>query len=124
MICIFCGKETGKEKRWHLDCLDQAIEDEFGIDVYNILLEQAAAIKRDRIPGWLEKLIKEGVDEGRRHITRFKIFCYLKLFKQSPEVIRERIMEFNRNCRPPEDEKEVDYHIRYLERYWGRKEGS
>lgn len=115
MKCVFCGEESG-EKRWHLDCFDSIIEEEFGVDVYNILLERSMVIKRGEIPEWIKRLAEEGVEEGRRHITRFKIYLSLAMLKVDKEKIREIIEKFNQNCRPPENERVVEYHIKYLER--------
>jgi hypothetical protein len=114
MNCIFCGNES--KKKWHIDCLDSAIEEEFGTDVWDMLIEKSLVFKKDAIPEWLENLIQEGVDEGRRYVTRFKIFCSLKKFNQSPDIIREKLLEFNSHCRPPELDRNVEYHVRYLTR--------
>jgi len=116
MICIFCNKETGTDKRWHLDCFDTAIEEEFGVDMYNLLLERSILIQKGKVPYWIEKLVEEGVEEGRRHKTRFKIYLSLYFLKVPKEKIRELIWKFNENCRPPEKKNIVEYHINYLER--------
>jgi hypothetical protein len=114
MNCLFCQKEVKTNKKWHLDCLDDCIEEEFGIDVYNLLLMKSSIYNQEKIPFWLEELIQNGVNEGKRHITRFKIFCYLNLFKQPNETIKQKLIDFNKNCRPPENENIIHYHINYL----------
>ena len=114
MECVFCNKEVKNNKKWHLDCLDDCIEEEFGIDIFNQILETSFIFSKEKIPFFVEELIQNGVNEGKRHITRFKIFCYLNLFNQSNGVIKQKILEFNKNCRPPDDENIVNYHINYL----------
>lgn len=121
MNCIFCGNES--EKKWHLDCLDVAVEEEFGADAYNFLLAQSVAMQKGTMPFWIERLISEGVDEGRRNIMRFKLVCFLNVLDIPFAEIRKRVWEFNKNCRPPERDREVDYHLRYLERYFRREDG-
>jgi hypothetical protein len=115
MNCIFCCKDS-KEKRWHLDCFDEEIEKTFGKEVYDILLEQSIIAQKNSIPAWIERLVAEGVDEGRRNITRFRIYATLFLLRFDEKEIRAKIFEFNKNCRPPENEREVEYHCRYFER--------
>jgi hypothetical protein len=114
MNCVFCGKETGTEKRWHLDCFDSAIEQEFGMKMYNLLLLESSKAEMKTIPNWIEKIIKEGVEMGKRHVTRFKLMVTLRALGFDNETIKEKIKEFNSNCRPPEHESIVDYHINYF----------
>ena len=115
MNCVFCNLDS-KDKKWHLDCFDTAIEEMFGKDVYNFLLQQSLAINNFSIPHWMERLIQEGVNEGRRNITRFKIYATLFALRNDEKTIREKILEFNKHCRPPENDREVEYHCRQLER--------
>ena len=114
MNCVFCNNES--QKRYHIDCLDEIIEVEFGTDIYDILLERSAVIRGNGIPYWLETLIGEGVSEGRRNITRFKIFANLQKLGVETSLIEEKIWEFNSHCHPPDMTTEVEYHIRTLKR--------
>lgn len=128
---VLCNEHhQGVTKAWEkvrfkiksLDFFDELIEDKFDDDVYLTLLKRSATMQKGSIPLWLEKLIKEGVEEGRRHKTRFKIFSFLNALEIPKEMIKEKILEFNSNCRPPELQTEVDYHIKYLtNRFFGRE---
>lgn len=109
---MFCGKDC--EKKWHLDCFEDAIIEEFGIGVYNILINHAAQQTAPPIPGWIYRLVDEGVEEGKRHKTRFQIYVFLKQLNIEKEEIEKLIWKFNSNCRPPESEEEVNYHVKYL----------
>jgi hypothetical protein len=114
MQCLFCKKES--EREWHLDCFDDQIIKEFGFDIYNLLLERAAIPKPEKrvMPDFVEQLIKEGVTEGKRHMTRIKLFYFLKIFDVDDKIIAEKLWRFNSNCRPPEEYERVKYHVKYL----------
>lgn len=116
MKCVFCNKEVVTNKRWHIDCLDTAIETEFGIDIYNHLLIQSSALQKNFVPFWVERLVKEGVEDGRRHKTLFRIFASLSVLGVDYDIIKKTIIEFNDNCRPPLPKSEIRYHVRYLTR--------
>lgn len=131
MNCIFCGKEI-EGRRYHLDCFEEEIEKVFGKEALNVLylvssghevvhLEEecsfcAAPKKREEI----FELIKKGVPEGRRHITRFIIMSNLRRLGYPKEKIKQLIFEFNSNCRPPEKESVVEYHVNYTFKRWER----
>ncbi len=120
MNCIFCNVEC-KEIRYHLDCFDTEIEKNFGIDVMNYLYENSKALNRkDQIPEWTESVLRQGVGEGKRNKMLFVLFSTLKKCNTQDEEIKRRLIEFNKKCRPPLPDKEIDYHVRYLTRRFSR----
>lgn len=70
--------------------------------------------------GWITKTINEGVKEGDRHITRYKLAINLKKSQWNDESIRKKILEFNSHCNPPEDTNIVNYHIKDIFKGWKR----
>lgn len=82
--------------------------------------EECKECSRKETKGWIRDIIKKGVYEGKRNITRFKIAVNLKKMGFPKKEIEKRIWEFNSNCKPPSDQREVDYHIKYMFRRWER----
>lgn len=131
MNCIFCGKEV-EGKRYHLDCFEEEIEKNFGKEALTILHlmasgheavhleEECSFCTQPRKRTEIFELIKKGVPEGRRHITRFIIMSNLRRLGYSKERIRQLVHAFNKNCQPPEQESVVNYHINYTFKRWER----
>lgn len=103
---------------------DEWIESKYGEEIWSILgmigtnhkmihdLGNCPECNKPMEKLWVRQLIENGADEGKRHISRYKIMMNLKRFGIEEKKIKEKIMEFNRNCRPPEQEKIVLNHVR------------
>lgn len=120
MRCLFCNKEVGRErKRWHLDCIDSAIEEEYGIELINLFYEESEI--RKKVPITIKKLIDNGVREGGRHRTRFLIFRTLKERKYPDIEIKAVLRKFNSVCTPPEVGAVVEYHFNNMVKQFERE---
>ncbi len=62
---------------------------------------------------WIKQTIENGVDEGKRNLTRFKLISNMFRKGWKDEEITKKIMEFNSKCNPPDEERQVKYHVRY-----------
>jgi hypothetical protein len=130
MNCIFCGKECNG--KYHMDCFDSEIEQVYGSNALPTLYmlmaghdlthieTECAECTKPRKRDEIFDLIRKGVEEGKRHITRFIIMSNLRRMNFSKEAIEKHVLEFNNNCRPPEDEKIVRYHMKNTFRRWER----
>jgi hypothetical protein len=89
-------------------------------DPPKIIIKEIVKVVRERprekkpVPDSILNLIKEGVEEGSRHINRYIIIKELFNAGYSDEEILEKVKEFNNNCKPPEQERIVEYHTNYL----------
>lgn len=61
---------------------------------------------------WIKQLMANGVDKGKRHLTRYKVMLYWKRRGSSDEEIMEKVLEFNSRCTPPEPENIVKSHVK------------
>jgi len=66
------------------------------------------------IPENIKELIKSGCEEGRRNFNTWLTVKELYKLGYDPEIISEKALEFNKNCRLPRDFREVELHINYL----------
>lgn len=112
MKCVFCDGEVVTNKRWHMDCLDTAIEEEYGIATMNAIWEFVSEREKKNVPEWLMKIIKTGVPRGRRHIIRGMIMINLHKRGFTNEEVAVLVMKFNDKCKPPEKLYTIKYHIK------------
>lgn len=77
-----------------------------------ILVEPAS--EPQSIPFWMADLLKNGVDEGRRNVERYKIIKELHARGYPPDAIESMVLTFNSRCHPPKEEHIVQNHVKYL----------
>lgn len=71
--------------------------------------------EKGEIPQYLLELINSGVSEGERHLNVFVIVKELhNLGYTDDKEILNYALEFNKNCRPPKEEKIVENHVKNL----------
>ena len=111
MKCVFCDTDAAPEKRWHIDCLDSAIEEEYGMQTMNEIWKFVADRSRKMVPAWLTNIMRKGTTDGDRHRMRYVVM--ITLFKQgfTDDEIAVFVRKFNDKCRKPEDERVVETHI-------------
>jgi len=57
----------------------------------------------------------KGTEKGKRHYAIFVLTTYLMNFlKLNNEEIIKRVLNFNRKCNPPEDEKTVEIQVKHI----------
>jgi len=73
----------------------------------------------------LFRQIRDGTDEGGRHYARFQIARELFRNGFTQDEIKEHLLTFNGNCRPPDDKNEVKSHadrmFKRAEKYFEEK---
>jgi len=74
--------------------------------------------KKPQKKDWIKKKIEAGADEGYRNISRFLLALNMKRAGMKDETIFENILKFNKNCRPPESERDVKNHFISIRRRW------
>ena len=112
-----------------LDKKDESVENTLGdnINQYYLLLGRHALVhqptkcpvcKKPRKRDWIQKKVEAGADEGHRNITRFLISLNMKRLGMKDQLILDKLLEFNNNCRPPEPERDVKVHMKSIARRW------
>lgn len=100
-----------------IDDLDTAIEEKYGIATMNFIWEflveeDMKELQAKKIPVWLDRLIKNGVGDGKRHVSRFVVMINLKERGFPDTAISDSVVHFNEKCRPPENRMIVARHIK------------
>ncbi len=131
-ICAFCEKpltENAKYK-YHMDCFDEEIEKHFGMNAQFLMISHQDHdwthnhnfCRICRSDNWLNSAIKNGVEQGMRHFSRWKLFVAMCRKGWSDEQIWNSLLEFNNNCSPPELKDIFEYHVRYMLKHIGEKD--
>jgi len=66
----------------------------------------------------ISKLLMGKFDTGKRRILQNSLYCKLRIRGKSIEETTQTITKVNRTCKPPLDEKEIEYNIKYAEAYY------
>lgn len=71
-------------------------------------------LKKQQIAPAVKILIASGAKEGMRNDARYRIFMHAKRRGWENEEILGLLLEFNRNCKPPDSEEKVKAHFRQM----------
>jgi len=66
----------------------------------------------------ISKLLMGKFEIGKRRILQNSLYCKLRIRGKSVEGATQTIFRVNRTCKPPLDEKEVNYNIKYAEAFY------
>lgn len=66
----------------------------------------------------LSKLLMGKFVKGERRVLQNSLYCKLRIRGKSVEESTDAIIKVNRSCKPPLDEKEIKYNVKYAENYY------
>lgn len=101
-----------------MDDVDTLIEEHYGTETMKMIWGM-----NKKAPEWILKMMKHGAREGERHKTRYIIMISMHKRNFSDEEIEAAVLRFNGNCKPPEQDSVVKYHIKNtLRRFKGERD--
>ena len=66
----------------------------------------------------ISKLLMGKFEVGSRRTSQNSLYCKLRIIGKTEEEATGTIIRINRTCKPPLEEKEIQYNVKYAENYY------